>query len=74
MTYLIKDKDGKKCLAKTAFMLAFVTCLFKILLSGMIIGDIEFAAADYQGMAIFLCPLGAVYWGRSYTKGCNVSL
>ena len=59
MKQLVQDKNKKLCAAKTAFMISLVVCLYKI-----ITGD----TPDYNGMAVFLTPLGAVYWGRSYSK------
>ncbi len=67
MLYLFQN-NGKACAAKSCFMLAFFTCLFKIAVSGITIGDIAFASADYAGIAAFLSPLAALYWGRAKTK------
>jgi hypothetical protein len=69
MSYLIKDSTSeKKCAAKTAFIVTLSVFLLKILISGMSIGDLQFETANYTGMASFLAPLGAVYFGRSYVK------
>ena len=59
MNQLVKDKTGRVCAAKVAFMISLLTCLVKIIMA---------ATPDYSGMAVFLTPLGAVYFGRSYTK------
>ena len=65
--YLFTD-NGKPCAAKTVFMIAFFTCIIKVILSGMTIAGFTIAEADYSGMSVFLAPLAALYWGRSNTK------
>ena len=63
-----KGRDNKTCMAKTAFMYSLGICLVKILMSGATVGDIVLEQADYSGMALFLSPLAAIYWGRAKTK------
>lgn len=65
---MFKGQNDKVCMAKTAFMYSLGVCLVKILLSGITVGDIEFEQVDLVGLAAFLTPIGAVYWGRSETK------
>lgn len=67
MDFLFKN-NGKACAAKTVFMIAFFTCLAKILFAGVNLGWFVMAEPDYAGMATFLTPLAALYWGRSSTK------
>lgn len=63
MKDLIHDKDGKLCAAKTAFWITLISCLVKIFIQD---------APDYAGLAMFLSPVAAVYFGRSKTKADNV--
>jgi hypothetical protein len=56
---LICDKDGKICAAKVAFWLTLFSCLGKIFIQD---------APDYSGLAMFLSPVAALYFGRSHTK------
>ena len=60
MKSMIQGQNGRYCMAKTCFLLSVLTCI------GVIIHMPE--KADYQGMAIFLGAVGAVYFGRSHTK------
>jgi len=69
---MFKGQNGKVCAAKTAFMSSLAICLFKILVSGMTINGMPMESVDYAGMAAFLSPLAAVYWGRSHTKASSV--
>lgn len=68
MKDLVKDKNGKVCGAKVAYMLTLLVCLAKVLLSGVVYGEISFGVADFSGMALFIAPIGAVYFGRSHDK------
>ena len=70
MDFLFKDKNGDKCLAKTAYITAFATCMFKILCAGVSIYGFELSSAtvDYTGLTQILTVTGAAYWGRSKTK------
>ena len=69
MSYLTKDAvSGKKCAAKSAFILTLGVFLVKILLSGMTVAGVVFEPVNYLGMSAFLMPLGGVYFGRSYLK------
>lgn len=65
---LIHDSSGKLCAAKTAYMVTLGICLTKALIGGMTYGDWSVAPANYEGMAIFLAPIAATYWGRANTK------
>lgn len=67
MKYLFQN-NGKACAAKSVFMVAFFTCIVKIILAGVTIGDFTLAEPDYSGMALFISPLSALYWGRAKTK------
>lgn len=60
MKSMIQDGNGKFCMAKTCFLLSVLTCLSVIFQYP--------ESADYQGMAVFLGAVGAVYFGRSHTK------
>jgi len=68
MAMTFKGADNKTCMAKTAFMYSLGICLIKILISGVAIGDMTFEQADYTGMAAFLAPVAAIYYGRAKTK------
>lgn len=69
MNQFYRDKDGKVCAAKTAFMVSLAVCLAKILWHSVAPSfGFEAPAPDYSGMSLFLSPLAAVYWGRSKTK------
>ena len=59
MKDLICDKNGKVCAAKTAFWITLMACLVKIFMQD---------APDYTGLAMFLSPVAALYFGRSRTK------
>ncbi len=59
MKDIIHDKDGKLCAAKMAFWITLISCLVKIFMQD---------APDYSGLALFLTPVSAVYFGRSHTK------
>jgi hypothetical protein len=61
--YLFEDKQGKPCAAKSAFTLTMATCLGKILLASYT-GE----SIDYNGMAVLIGSVGAIYYGRSRTK------
>ena len=63
MKFLIQDKNGDSCAAKTAFTLTVATCLGKILLASYTKEMI-----DYSGMATLIGAVGAIYFGRSHTK------
>ena len=60
---MFKDKDGKFCLAKTAF-----AATLSVMLYNMAIDPTNF---NYQGAAMFLGAVGAVYWGRNKSKDDN---
>ncbi len=59
---------GKPCGAKMAYMLTLVVCLLKILAGGVTYADFSISVPDYSGMALFIAPIAATYWGRSNTK------
>jgi len=59
MKDLVKDSDGKICAAKIAFWITLLSCLAKIFMQD---------APDYGGLAVFLSPVAALYFGRSHTK------
>jgi len=59
MKDIICDKEGKLCAAKTAFWVTLICCLAKIFMQ---------ESPDYSGLAIFLSPVAALYFGRSQTK------
>ena len=59
MQDLVKDSTGKICAAKVAFWITLISCLTKIFMQD---------APDYAGLAMFLSPVAALYFGRSQTK------
>ena len=59
MNDLIKDSNNKVCAAKIAFWVTLIACLIKIFMQD---------APDYSGLAMFLSPVAALYFGRSQTK------
>jgi hypothetical protein len=63
MKFLYKDKGGNNCAAKLAFTLTMATCLGKILIASYT-GE----SIDYNGMAVLIGSVGAIYFGRSATK------
>lgn len=63
MKFLIQDKNGNNCAAKTAFTLTVATCLGKIFLASY-----TQEVIDYSGMATLIGAVGAIYFGRSHTK------
>lgn len=66
---LTKDSTtGKPCGAKIAYMITLAVCLVKIIIGGVTFGEIAIAMPDYSGMALFMAPIAAAYWGRSKTK------
>lgn len=66
---LTKDSTtGKTCGAKIAYMLTLAVCLFKILVGGTVYNGVVVETPDYSGMALFIAPIAAAYWGRSNTK------
>ena len=67
MRYLFQN-GGKACAAKSVFMIAFATCIFKILFAGVTIAGVTLSDPNYAGMSMFISPLAALYWGRALTK------
>lgn len=59
MKDLIRDKDGKVCAAKIAYWLTLLVCFAKILTD---------PDPNYSGLALFLSPVAATYFGRNHTK------
>ena len=60
--------------ARAGWVATLVICLLKVLVSGVTIegyGAVE--SADYSGMALFLGAVGAVHWGREYTKSTTTT-
>ena len=66
LDFIYKDKDGSKCLAKTAITTTLFTCLGTIIYQAY-----SGASIDYSGMATLIGAVGAIYWGRSNTKAVN---
>lgn len=58
---LIKDSSGKKSVTMTAFVMGFVVCNVKLLLSGVTIGDLTVAAFTGSEYAAAVSALGGVY-------------
>jgi len=63
MKDMIQDKNGKLCAAKVAFWLTLLSCLAKVFIQD---------TPDYAGLAMFLSPVAALYFGRSHTKANHV--
>jgi hypothetical protein len=57
---MFKDKDGKFCLAKTAFAATLLVMLYNMAM--------EPETFNYRDAAMFLGAVGAVYWGRNNSK------
>lgn len=69
MKHLITNSaDGKPSGSKTAYMIMFAICAFKVLTSDFAGFGIAFGPADYSGLAMLLAAAGATYWGRAKTK------
>jgi hypothetical protein len=62
LKYLFQH-EGKPCLAKTAYTLAFATSLGVVLYNTYMSVHI-----DYGGLSVWIGAVGAVYFGRSHTK------
>lgn len=71
MNGILKGADGKICNAKICYNITLSVCLFKIVVSGMIIGTWNAGPVDYTGLAMILGAVGAVYYGRNQTKQKN---
>lgn len=59
--FLLKDSSGKKSVTVTAFIIGFLVVNFKLLASGMTVGDFTmnpFTGVEY---AAAIAALGAVY-------------
>ena len=63
MSDLVKDKNGKVCNAKIMYNITVMTCLVKLLISGMVYGDWDGGDVDYSGLALII---GAAGGDRSY--------
>ena len=62
--YLIEDKNGKKCLAKTCFLITFISVIGKYTLEGFF----SIPSFDSGAAVALLTTTGALYFGRSHTK------
>ena len=67
MKFLFQN-NGRLCAAKSVFTVTWAAFLVKIMLSGISVGGIALADADYSGMAAFLAPIAAAYGWRTATK------
>jgi len=68
MNDLVKDVNGKVCNAKIMYNITVITCLVKLIISGMVYGDWNGGDVDYSGLALIMGAAGGVYWGRNKTK------
>ena len=59
MNDMVKDKSGKVCAAKMAYWITLISCLVKIFMQ---------ESPDYSGLALFLSPVAATYFGRNWSK------
>ena len=70
LDFLFKDKDGNKCLAKTAYVSMLVTVIWTIIYS-----TYKVQPVDFTGLATILAAAGGAYGWRSQTKAVsNVKL
>ena len=65
---MIQDTNGKMSLARTAYITTLTVTLVKILVSGVVFGDIVMGVADISGMALLVAATGATYFGRENSK------
>lgn len=71
----ITDPDtGKKSVTVTLFVIGYVTCLLKLLTSGMSFGTLSLGAFTASDFAIIVSSLGAIYWGRKHTDANSTKL
>lgn len=64
----IKDpKTDKKSVTLTLFTIAFFVALAKLMLSGLTIYGIAFAAFSGGDFATVIGSIGAIYFGRKFT-------
>jgi len=64
----LKDpKTGEKSVSLTAFAVGFVTLLLKLLLSGVVVKELNFGSLAASEFALAITPLAALYWGRKNT-------
>jgi len=68
---LLKDKNGKLCNAKLMYNITVITCLAKVIISGMTFGDWNGGVVDFTGLGLIIGASGGVYWGRNKTKEEN---
>lgn len=67
MNIWIKNTDGKPDAVLTMTMMAFLTVLFKVLLSGVSVGVYVFGGIDAGTIAALLTPTLGAYVARKYT-------
>ena len=60
---IMKDSDGKYCLAKICY-----TIVLTVFTGLITYKEINGLAVDYSGMSIFLGAVAATYFGRSHQK------
>jgi hypothetical protein len=58
---LFKDTDGKKSLTATAFVYGFLVLNFKLLFSGITLGDFQMAQFSGVEYGAALAALGGIY-------------
>ncbi len=65
----LKDPDTKlPSVSLTLLITGFVPCLLKLLTSGIQFGNMNLGTFTGSDFAIAVGALGALYWGRKYTK------
>jgi hypothetical protein len=65
--FLINTSKGEKSLTATAFLVGFLVCMLKLLLSGVVIGDVQLGVFSGVEAAAVLGALGVVYKLRQDT-------
>jgi len=61
MMSLLRDSNGKVCLAKLCYIVTLCVCLYRVTNSSCTI-------VDYSGMAMLLGVVAGTYYGRADTK------
>ncbi len=65
---MTEEKKETISTARAGWVATLAVCLAKVLVGGVTTSFITFASPDYSGMALLLGAVGAVHWGREYTK------
>jgi len=67
MNIWIRNTDGKPDAVLTMTMMGFMTVLFKVMLSGVIIAGYTFGGIDAGTIAAIMTPTLGAYVARKYT-------